>query len=164
MGAHRGRRTRGRAWIVFAWAALATGVLVAGGVYGLTRTVPGFSLFPGVSETASPGEGGGQKAVAPITDPKAVPADLRLGITILNGSSASLAETVGQKLTAQGWPVEGTADASPRTAKTTVVYYSSRAAEGVARGMVQELGVGQVTLSDVYPSPITIVLGADYTG
>lgn len=164
VGAHRGRRPRGRGWIVLAWAALATGVLVLGGIYGLTRTVPGFSLFPGAAETAAPVAGGVPKAAAPVTDPKSVPASANLGITILNGSSASLADSVGQKLTSQGWPVEGTADASPRTAKTTVVYYSSRAVEGVARGMVKELGVGQVTLSDVYPSPVTIVLGADYTG
>lgn len=163
VGAHRGRRPRGRGWIVLAWAALATGILVATGLYGLTRAIPGFSLLPSASETTGP-IAGGQKAAAPVTDPKAVPAAAALSITILNGSAASPADALATKLTAAGWPVAGTADASPRTAKTTVVYYSSRAVEGVARGMVKTLGVGEVQLSDVYPSPVTIVLGADYRG
>ena len=34
-GAHRSAPKRGRGWIAFAWAALATGVLVAAGLFGL---------------------------------------------------------------------------------------------------------------------------------
>ena len=35
IGAHRAAAKRGRGWIAFAWAALATGILVALGLYGL---------------------------------------------------------------------------------------------------------------------------------
>ena len=37
VGAHRAPAKRGRVWIRLAWAALATGVLIVGGLYGLSR-------------------------------------------------------------------------------------------------------------------------------
>src|ERR1019366_5658749 len=36
VGAHRGPKVKGRGWIAFAWAVLATAVLVVGGLYVLS--------------------------------------------------------------------------------------------------------------------------------
>ena len=75
VGAHRAPRRRGRGWIMFAWAALATGVLVVGGLYGLSRVDPNISF-------ELPSFGGGEDPVAqpspststvpPVTDPTTV--------------------------------------------------------------------------------------------
>ena len=161
VGAHRGRRSRGRGWIGFAWAALAVGIIVGGGVLALLPLFPKAETIP-----AATGGSGTAKEAAPVTDPAKVDPALGLQITVLNASpNASADKTAGDKLTAAGWPVNGTADASVRDEKTTVVYYSSRQFEGVARGLVKALGVGSVQLSDAFPgAPVTIVLGADYAG
>src|SRR3954466_6499901 len=89
VGAHRAPAPRGRGWIGFAWAALATGVLVVAGIFLLSRIDSSFQL-------ALPGGGGESGAPvssasaaptqAPVTDPKAVPSDLaaNLSISVLN--------------------------------------------------------------------------------
>lgn len=159
IGAHRGPRRRGRGLIVLAWAALAVGLIVGGGVVALMPLFPKDDSVPSAT-----GGGAPVKAATPITDPKQVDPSLNLEITVLNASpNASADKTIGDKLSADGWPVNGTADASVRDEKTTVVYYSSRQLEGVARGLVKILGTGQVQLSDAFPgAPVTIVVGADY--
>jgi hypothetical protein len=168
VGAHRGPRRRGRGWVVFAWAALATGALVVVGLFAMSRIAPTFSLglFPTSTESATAQPGTTQKAVTPITDPKQLPAGLDASITILNGTKADNAdEKLGQKLTGEGWKVSGTANASTRDVATTSVYYNSGDLEGAALGLVKELGAGTASFSDANPgSPITIVIGADYKG
>ncbi len=167
VGAHRAPPRRGRGWIRFAWAALATGVLVAAGLFGLSRIDPNLSLhFPGAgtSDSASPSASSTPTAEA-ITDPTKAPAGLPLAISVLNGSSTDgLQDKAGDVIKAAGWPNPGRALSTVRTEKTTVIYYSSAAYEGVARGLAVLLGVGaNVRLSDAFPgSQVTIVLGADY--
>jgi hypothetical protein len=168
VGVHRGPRRRGRGWIVFAWAALATGLLVVAGLFTLTRIDPSFSLplFPASTADATSGPSASADTVKAITDPADVPAGVDASITVLNGTTTEDAdEQVGAKLKAEGWTVDGTANASSRDIEATVVYYSSADVEGVARGLVEQLGAGSVQFSDANPgSPITIVIGADYTG
>ena len=60
-------------------------------------------------------------------------------------------------------PNPARANSTARDETETVVYYSSAAFEGIARGMVPLLGVGTVQLSDAFPgAPVTIVVGEDY--
>lgn len=167
VGAHRAPRPRGRGWIMFAWAALATGVLVVGGLYGLSRVNPSISF-------ELPNFGGGDDPVAqpspsistvpPVTDPTTVDPALGLSISVFNGSSVDgLQDTAGDAILAAGWPDPARANSTARDETETVVYYSSAAFEGIARGMVQLLGVGTVQLSDAFPgAPVTIVVGQDY--
>jgi hypothetical protein len=167
VGAHRAPKRRGRGWIAFAWAALATGVLVVGGLYGLSRVDPNISF-------ELPNFGGGEDPVAvpspststvpPVTDPAAVDPALGLSISVFNGSSVDgLQNTAGDAILAAGWPDPARANSTTREETDTVVYYSSAAFEGIARGMVQLLGVGSVQLSDAFPgAPVTIVVGEDY--
>ncbi|MET4781285.1 LytR C-terminal domain-containing protein [Glaciihabitans sp. UYNi722] len=162
-GAHRGPARKGRGWIAFAWAALATGVLVAGGLYGLSvvtgRIDLPFAAAPSKSSMPTP-------SVSPTAEAKLNPT---IAITVLNGTStAGLAVGAGNNLVTQGWggasPDIGTrASASSTTIKKTIVYYSDPANEGAARALVLSLKVGDVALSDAYTeAPLTVVLGSDY--
>src|SRR4051794_34201985 len=93
VGAHRAPRPGGRGWIAFAWAALATGVLVAVGVvamFAINNSVV-FNPFaggtPAPSPTASP-----TPTVQPTTDPSVT-------VIVLNGTTVDgLATQVGDLL------------------------------------------------------------------
>lgn len=168
VGAHRAPRKRGRDAIAFAWAALATGLLVIAGLYGLSRVNPDISFN-------LPNFGGGDQPVAspspsattvpPVTDPTTVPKALKLSISVFNGSSVDdLQNVAGDAIKAAKWPNPARANASTRDIATTTIYYRSADFEGIARGLLQLLGVqGSVQLSDAFPgAPVTIVLGEDY--
>lgn len=166
VGAHRGPASRARGWIGFGWAAIATIVLVTGGVFALSVINEDFRLpFLQAQEEEEP-------TVAPSLpeEPDAEPVlDEKVAITVLNGTPvAGLATTVGDDLVDKGWKgaklgVGSRANAADRDIDDTVVYYGDPELEGAARQLVIDLGVGVVRLSDDYPnSPITVVLGADY--
>jgi hypothetical protein len=167
VGAHRAPARRGRGWIGFAWAVLATGVLVLVGLIVLARL--GQFTFPTIGGGAAPSASSSASAsptAQPITDPSAVPSDLAAGLTIsvLNGTADStLDDKAGDQIKNAGWPDPARADSSSHTEKTTVVYYSDARYEGVARGIAQLLGVKQVQLSDAFlGAVVTVVLGSDY--
>lgn len=170
VGAHRAPAKRGRGWIAFAWAALATGVLVVGGLYGLSRINPDISFDlpsfggddePGVTETTAP-------AVEPITDPALVDPALAVSFSILNASPTDDQQEAAElQLQAAGWPAEviSGGNASVRDVEVTAIYFNGAQYEGVARGIATILGtdLAYVRNSDAYlGAPITIVLGADY--
>lgn len=167
VGAHRGPATRGRGWFTLLWALLATVALVFGGLFVLSRWLDvdfGLPIFaqPTVEPTAP--------AVTTPPPPVTTAADLdpARGITIivLNGTPLpGLQDTVWQQLADEGWPVTSRANAADREIKDTVVYYSDRADEDVARGLAASLGVGEIRQvgADTYPGArLTIVLGTDH--
>lgn len=168
VGAHRAPRKKGRGAIAFAWAALATGVLVIGGLYGLSRVNPDISFdlpnFGGGEEpVASPSPSA--SAVPPVTDPKTVPKELGLTISVFNGTATEgLQNVAGDAIKDAKWPNPARANSTNREIATTTIYYRSTDFEGIALGLMQLLGVqGKVQLSDAFPgAPVTIVLGEDY--
>jgi hypothetical protein len=168
VGAHRGPRPRGRGAIAFAWAALATGVLVVAGLYGLSRIDPTFTFaLPGIGgggedPVATPSASG--PVVEPVTDPTTVDPALALSISVLNGSSTDgLQNTAGDAIAAAGWPDPARANSTTREETETVIYYRSTEFEGIALGLAQLLGVGSIQLSDAFlGAPVTIVVGSDY--
>ncbi|MFM2353812.1 MAG: hypothetical protein RLZZ608_1218 [Actinomycetota bacterium] len=169
VGAHRAPQPRGRGWVAFAWAALASGALVVGGLYGLslisdrvTFELPGLGTTqPMPTPTATPSA---TPSVEPITDPALAELPAGFVITILNGTEVNgLGAAARDLLTAPGWPVGTVTSAAQTDLTETVIYYSDPALEGVAAGMAQLLGVGVSELSDAFPgAPITIALGADF--
>jgi hypothetical protein len=177
VGAHRAEARRGRGWIVFAWAALATGVLVGAGVVYLGVANDSFQFVaPTSDETSqagseSPDDGGTDGSDAPTTpaetvapaDPASVDPDVTT-ITVLNGTDTSgLAGQASLALAETGWTVAGQGNADG-TVAVTVVYYADEADEAVARGVARDLGTTTVELSDAFPdSSVTAVLGDDYT-
>ena len=168
VGAHRAPKKRGGGWIGFAWAALATLVLVVGGFYVVTLIDPSVRFeIPGVqpsdSASAAP-EDDSTPTALPLTDPLTIDPARQISITVLNGTpTVGEQQAVGDKLTALGWPVGSAATASTSDIKETLVYYSNPADEEIARGLVSVLGVGDVRESNAFlGAPVTIVLGADY--
>src|SRR5687767_6451625 len=125
VGAHRAPPPRGRGWIRFAWGALATGLLVVGGLFLLSRLNPSFEFdlpdFGGVAgptPSATPTD-----EVVPVTDPATVPAELGLSISVFNGTeTGGLQNAAGDQIRAAGWPDPTRANASDRTEETTVIY------------------------------------------
>lgn len=183
VGAHRAEARRGRGWIVFAWAALATGVLVGAGVVYLGVANDSFQFVaPTSDETAqaesetpaedAEGEEAETGSAAPTPSPETVaPADPDdvdpdvTTITVLNGTDTSgLAGSASGALADGGWTVAGQGNADGDTAAVTIVYYVDEADEAVARGVARDLGTTEVEQSDAFPdSSVTIVLGSDYT-
>lgn len=168
VGAHRGPPKRGRGWIALAWALLATGALVFGGLFALSQYLDddlGIPLFANAEEAtqATPEP---TKEIEPITDPTTIDPERDLTIDVLNGTAENgLQTTVLTELAAAGWPTGSGAPASEQDIPTTFVYYSNPQDQDVARGLLETLGVGEIGLidADIYPAAtITIVLGADY--
>ena len=169
VGAHRAPRKRGGGWVGFAWAALATLVLVVGGFYVVTLIddsvrfeIPG---FPQADETSSSPEDESTPTALPLTDPATIDPARGITITVLNGTPVVGQQTVvSDALTAAGWPVGSATTASTSDIEETIVYYSNPADEDIARGLVSTLGVGDVKESTAFlGAPVTIVLGSDYT-
>lgn len=164
VGAHRAPKKRGRGWLGFAWAVLATVILTGGGLVGLAaiNSSINFDLpFFQAEETQTP---------TPTATPTAEPTlDPDVPLSILNGTPVpGLASQVGDTLVEQGWKgasegIGSRANASARDIEETMVYYADPIYEGAARGLVLALGVGDIRLSTDYPgSAITLVVGADY--
>jgi hypothetical protein len=167
VGAHRAPKSRGGGWIGFAWAALATGVLIVGGLYGVSLInnnvafeIPGIVELP-AEETPTPTA---EPTASPITDPTLIDPARKITITVLNGTPiVGMQNTVLANLTSVGWPVTSAARASTSDVEETLVYYSNPADEDVARGLVLALGIGDVRESTAFlGAPVTVVLGADY--
>jgi hypothetical protein len=181
-GAHRGPRRKGRGWIAFAWAALATGIIVAGGVIGLavinnnlkfSEILGGSTVAteaPAPTPTPAP-----TTAITPIVDPA-------LAVTVLNGTeTVGLAASIGEAMREAGWDgIGSTANASATDFKTTTVYYVDPANEAAALGLADSLfakattdaeanGVAlsitsvRVEQSDQFQgADLTVVLGSDF--
>ncbi|PJJ61969.1 LytR C-terminal domain-containing protein [Compostimonas suwonensis] len=162
VGAHRTPRKKGRGWIAFAWAALATVILIAVGVVGIfvINDRVSFDLpftgsgTPTPTESATP-----TPTIVPVVDPA-------LAVTVLNGTATEgLATRVGDTLTAAGWTVGSRTNASAQDVATTTVYYSDPANAGAALGLAQSLGLSTIVQSDDFADSganLVVVIGADY--
>lgn len=165
VGAHRGAKVKGRGWITFAWAVLATVVLVVGGLYVLSifDNQIKFGLGTNADATNSP-TGTPTPVITPITDPSSV-ASRDISITVLNGTDiVGLENQAASKLTAAGWTVQATANSTATNIKTTTVYYSDASNEDVAEGIQALLNAQDIEFSNHFlGSPITVVVGSDFT-
>jgi hypothetical protein len=167
VGAHRAPEKKNRGLIAFAWAALATGVLVVVGVFGVSLIggvdldLPSLSTSPVATGEATPTT---EPTATPLTDPTLIDPIREITITVLNGTATPGEQDIaGDELADQGWPVESRANASTTDVALTTVYYGNPADEDIARGLVVALGVGTVTESTAFVgADVTIVLGADY--
>ncbi|RFA19313.1 LytR C-terminal domain-containing protein [Subtercola boreus] len=161
-GVHRGPRPRGRGWVAFGWAALATGVLVALGVLGLLVVNNGFQLTPGASSTTAATDALPSATATPTVEPTVDP---QATVTILNGTNTEgLATRAGERATADGWSVGAEANASSTDVTVSTVYYSDAASEAAAKGLAASLGGIATALSDQFQgASLTAVLGTDYT-
>lgn len=169
VGAHRAPRPRHHRFRAFAWAALATGLLVGLGVVGL------FVIDDRVSFTdIIPNDSASEEAAAPTEPPTVAPTTVPgMVVTVLNGTRTSgLSAKAATSIQASGWKIGSRLNASTNDIATTTVYYYDAADEGAARGLVAQLGVGDVQQSEQFrpaqgtpaaqAARLTAVLGADY--
>jgi LytR cell envelope-related transcriptional attenuator len=167
VGAHRGPKVRGRGWITFAWAVLATAVLVVGGLYVLSifNSSIKFGLSGTSASSSATPSGTPTPVITPIEDPSTI-TSRNITITVLNGTDVvGLQDKAAAKLTAKGWNVIGTANSTATNIKTSTVYYSSAADQDVAEGIQSLLGAEDIQFSSAFPgSPITVVVGSSFTG
>ena len=169
VGAHRGPKKRGGGWIGFAWAALATLVLIAGGLFFLNRYIgldlglPFLEPAPVPTATSTP-----IPTAEPVTDPTTIDPARGIKIDVFNGTpTAGLQQTVADQLGGLGWTIGAASPASTKDVETTYIYYTNAADEDVARGVAVALGFGDIRLvtPDDFPgAPINVVLGADFPG
>jgi hypothetical protein len=161
IGAHRTPRPRGRGWIGFGWAALATVVLIGLGVFGLSL-VNGSISFKGASPSIS-------ATPTSTPTPTIVPTvDPNLSVFVLNGTTTSgLANSVGDKLVAAGWKVDSRANASETDLTKTIIYYSDAKNQAAALGLAQSLPGASVAETQDYVATgadLTVVVGSDNAG
>ncbi len=167
VGAHRVPRPRGRGWVRFGWAVLATAVLVVAGLFAYSLYDPSFHVpFTG-QQTEPPVETPTEDPTAePVTDPTTIDPEVlaQLTIAVLNGTpTQGLSNTAADQIAKAGWPDPSRAAASNQAETETIVYYGDPADEGYARGIMQLIGAADARLSDAFPTAsITIVLGSDY--
>jgi len=165
VGSHRAPAKRGGGWIVFAWAALATGVLVVGGLFLITLTDNSdANIGDGAAVSTSTATAEAEEPIEAITDPTTIDEARDISITILNGTTVpGLGTAAYTALDADQWPVEPATDAKEQTRETTIVYYTDDANADIALGLVAALGTGQTRLTDSsIGASVRIVLGADY--
>jgi hypothetical protein len=188
VGAHRGAARRGGGWVVFAWAALATGVLVGIGVLVLALLNGSVQFTEGSggstssatstpSASASSGSGSDSDADSGTDDGGATQSPSAAAgasaadqgattLVVLNGTSTTgLAANASTRLGTAGWTVTSTGDAGTTGATQTIVYYQQESQAAVAQGVAQALGVSAVQQSAAFPNAdVSVVLGSDYTG
>ncbi len=150
-----------RGWVVFLWAALATIVLVAVGIFGTLLASGRVVLFPTPSPTATP---------APVVTPVV---DTSYSVMVLNATPESgLATQMKDVVVAAGWLTDTVtaSDAGSEDFAETTVYYAYPEDEAAALGLAQVIGGAAIAQTDVY-QPIdtpdakllTIVIGLDRT-
>jgi hypothetical protein len=157
VGAHRSSGRSASPWLIFAWAALVTGLIVGGStayILGSSGKLQAF-LFPVSTPTPTP---------VPTASPTIAP---DLAVNVFNATPiVGLATTVGDQLAAAGVPVGVKSNASVTDTKKTIVFYSTKGNEGAARGACVALNnTCQMHLTSAYATsqaPLTLVLGADY--
>ena len=164
-GAHRPPPRRGRGWVTFAWATLATGLLIAigaAGLFALNNNIQFPDLFANNAASTTPTETPTftptpTPTVAPTTDPK-------LAVTILNGTTTEgLATRAANRAEAAGWTVGVRGNADSTKVATTTVYYLDAVNEGAAKGLALALGGAAIVLSDEFPkAELTAIIGTDY--
>jgi len=165
VGAHRAPRPRGRGWIAFGWAALATVILVGAGVFGLSL-INGAISFTGKTPT---GSATSTPTPTATPTPTVVPTvDPSLTVNVLNGTAtAGLGAKVSDVLTAAGWKVGAVANADMNTLTDTIVYYADATKEGAALGIAQSLPGARIQNTQDFAdsgADLTVVIGSNYTG
>ncbi len=157
VGAHRAPAKRGRGWVRFAWAALATGILVVVGLFALSRLNPVLdlklpNLAGGGSSSATPTVSATPTA-APVTDPAKVDPALNLSISVFKRHTTDgLQDKAGDAIKAARdgriRPAPTRRPATRRPRRSTTRTPSTRASPVAWPNL---LGVGVVQLSDAYP-------------
>lgn len=154
VGAHRAPARRTSGFVAFAWAALATGVLVGVGVLGLSAIERNVAAPDDTTSSAAAAQ------PAATIDPKA-------SVVVWNGTTTNgLAAGAAKSAKADGWTVTSTGTTEVQNVKVSTVYYGTKSQLGAALGLAKSLGIGRTQLSDRFDvagqARLTAVLGSDF--
>ncbi|KJL23527.1 LytR C-terminal domain-containing protein [Microbacterium azadirachtae] len=161
VGAHRAENPGMRGWFVLLWAAIATVVLIAVGIFAamLTMGKIGFDQsepLPSISRTAT--------SAPPALD--TTYAVFVLNATGVNGLAAATRDTIVNAGFAAGSVAPG--DADTQDFPTTTVYYKTEADKAPAQALATLLGATKIAQSDRYGDDVvpgqkqlTVVIGRD---
>jgi hypothetical protein len=160
VGAHRAENPRMRGWAVLLWAALATVVLIAVGIFGTLIASGRIDLAPTPTPTETPAP-----EVTPVIDQS-------YEVTILNATpEQGLATQMKDTVVGAGWSEDSViaGEAGSQDFPTTTVFYSTPADAAAALGLASVIGGAATEQSDAYTSAspdapqLTIVIGLDRT-
>ena len=160
VGAHRAENPHMRGWVVFLWAAVATIVLIALGIFGTLLASGRVTIFPTPTPSVAP-----IPVVTPVIDPA-------YNVSILNATPEDGLATQLKDLVVQaGWTADSVlaGGAGSTDFATTTVYYLLPEDQPAALGLSQVIWGAQVEQSDVYQPlepgarQLTIVVGLDRT-
>lgn len=149
-----------RGWVVLLWAALATVVLIAIGIFGTLLASGRIELAPTPTPTAAP-----TPEVTPVIDNS-------YDVMILNATpEQGLATQLKDVVVTAGWSDDTVTagEAGSQDFPTTTVFYVDPADEAAAAGLAGVIGGATIEQSEAYPpsSPdtpqLTIVIGLDRT-
>ena len=149
-----------RAWVVLLWAALATIVLVAVGIFGTLIVTGRVVLFPTPEPTVAP-----LPIVTPVLDPS-------YDVLVLNATpEEGLATQMKAVIVGAGFPTDNVTagEAGATDFAETTVFYALPEDEAAAAGLAQLIGGAKIEQSDAYPSAsadrrqLAIVIGLDRT-
>lgn len=166
VGAHRAENPRLRSGPILLWAALATIVLIAVGIFGTLILSGRISLVSTPSPTSAP-----QVTIAPVVDTGYV-------VLILNATTEQgLATRVKDTVVAAGWSSDMVfpSEAASTDFEHTTVYFVDDGDASAAAGLADVIGGAQIAQSDQYQPvddpdtdddegavrQLTIVLGLD---
>jgi hypothetical protein len=160
VGAHRAENPRMRGWVVLLWAALATVVLIAVGIFGTLLASGRIELFPEPTPTVQP-----EPEVTPVVD-------VSYQVQILNATpEQGLATQMKDVIVAAGW-ADGSVlagGAGSEDFPATTVFYLGPEDEAAAAGLAEVIGGANIEQSDAYPpvdpamKQLTVVIGLDRT-
>jgi hypothetical protein len=157
VGAHRAENPRMRGGLVFLWAAAATLVLVAAGVFGTLVASGRIDLVPEATPSSTP-----EPTVTPVIDTS-------FSVLVLNATPVEgLASKVTDEIIAAGWKSNQVlaGGAGSTDFRTTTVYYPNPEDEAAAAGLANAIGGAEIEQSaDYLQSPdqkqLTVVIGLD---
>jgi hypothetical protein len=149
-----------RGWVVLLWAALATIVLIAVGIFGTLLAAGRIDLFPEPTPTVEP-----IPEVTPVVD-------TTFDVLILNATpEQGLATQMKDVVVGAGWLADDVqaGEAGSQDFAETTVFYVNAEDEAAAAGLAQVIGGAATEQSDAYPSAdpessqLTVVIGLDRT-
>nr|WP_205834847.1 LytR C-terminal domain-containing protein [Microbacterium sp. CFH 90308] len=149
-----------RGWVVLLWAALATVVLIAVGIFGTLLASGRIELFPEPTPTVQP-----EPEVTPVVD-------VSYKVQILNATpEQGLATQMKDVIVTAGW-ADGdvlAGGAGSEDFPETTVFYVNPEDEAAAAGLADVIGGANIEQSDAYPpadpamKQLTVVIGLDRT-
>lgn len=159
MGAHRAENPHMRGWVVFLWAAVATIVLIAAGIFGTLVVSGRIVLFP----TPEPTVAVPTPTITPVVDTSYT--IVVINATGVDGQATAVKDTLVQAKWSADDVLPSDADT---TYPTTTVYYPLPEDAPAAAGVAQLIGGAKIAQSDKYQpagdpeaQQLAVVLGTD---